>query len=78
MMNLEVLLCILIAHCGILIIRGIKDLLFRDNGVEEATEADCFLIVKYFDSDDDGNLNFQDFLQIFMPCDNHYLRAIIA
>jgi len=31
---------------------------FRENGVEEATEADCFLIVKYFDSDDDGYLNF--------------------
>jgi Ca2+-binding EF-hand superfamily protein len=43
--------------------------------VEEATEADCYLIVKYFDSDNDGYLNFQDFLQILLPCDNQYLRA---
>lgn len=50
-------------------------LIYRDNSVEEATEADCYYIVKYFDSDDDGYLNFQDFLQMLMPCDDAYLRA---
>ena len=25
----------------------------RDNGVDEANEADCYYIIKYFDSDDD-------------------------
>jgi Ca2+-binding EF-hand superfamily protein len=50
----------------------------RENGVEEATEADCYLIVKYFDSDEDGYLNFQDFLQMLLPCDNQYLIASVA
>ena len=34
----------------------------RENGAEEATEADCFMIVKYFDSDGDLLLDYQDFL----------------
>jgi Ca2+-binding EF-hand superfamily protein len=50
----------------------------RENGVEEATEADCFLIVKYFDSDEDGYLNFQDFLQLILPCDNQALRSKVV
>jgi Ca2+-binding EF-hand superfamily protein len=50
----------------------------RENGVEEATEADCFLIVKYFDSDEDGYLNFQDFLQLLLPCDNQALRSNVV
>ncbi len=51
---------------------------FRDNGVEEANEADCFNIIKYFDSDEDGCIAFSDFIQILMPCDDSYLRAAIA
>ena len=50
----------------------------RDNGVEEATEADCHAVVKFFDSDEDGLLNYGDFLQILMPCDNSYLRSMVA
>lgn len=50
----------------------------RENGVEEATEADTFYIVKYFDSDGDEMLNYEDLLQIVMPCDDQYLRANIA
>jgi hypothetical protein len=29
----------------------------------------------FFDSDEDGKLNFPDFMQIMLPCDNPYLRA---
>lgn len=43
--------------------------------MDEATEADCYYIVKYFDSDEDSCINFQDFLQIIMPCDDSFLRA---
>ncbi len=53
-------------------------LTFRDNGVDEANEADCFYIVKYFDSDEDMRLNFSDFLQMLMPCDSQRLRAAVA
>lgn len=31
---------------------------FRENGVEEANEADCYYIIRYFDSDRDGRLNY--------------------
>ena len=42
----------------------------RDNGVEEATEADTYYIVKYFDSNDDELLIYEDLLQLLMPCDD--------
>ena len=42
----------------------------RDNGVEEATEADTYYIVKYFDSNDDELLCYEDLLQLLMPCDD--------
>lgn len=42
----------------------------RENGVEEATEADTFYIVKYFDSNEDELLDYDDLLQILMPCDD--------
>lgn len=42
----------------------------RDNGVEEATEADTYYIVKYFDSNDDELLDYDDLLQMVMPCDD--------
>jgi len=50
----------------------------RENGVDEANESDCYKIVKYFDSDGDFKLNYQDFLQVLMPCDSASLRSAIA
>ena len=34
----------------------------RDNGVEEATEADTCYIVRYFDSNDDEMLEYEDLM----------------
>lgn len=51
---------------------------YRENGVEEADESDCHAITKYFDSEGEGLLYFNDFLQILMPCDDPNLRAEIA
>jgi len=34
----------------------------RDNGVEEATEADTYYVVRYFDSDSDDMLVYEDLL----------------
>ena len=42
----------------------------RDNGVEEATEADTHYIVKYFDSNSDDMLEYEDLMQMVMPCDD--------
>jgi len=32
--------------------------------------------VKYFDSDEDGQLSFQDFLQMLLPCEDNALRNL--
>lgn len=47
----------------------------RDNNVHDMTEADCYYMVKFFDSDEDGRLHYPDFMQMVLPCDNHQLRA---
>lgn len=47
----------------------------RDNGIHNITEADCYYLVKFFDSDVDGRLNYPDFMQLVLPCDNPALRA---
>lgn len=47
----------------------------RDNGEHTVTEAECYFVVKFFDSDEDGRLNYADFMQLILPCDNPYLRA---
>ena len=39
------------------------------------TEADCYYLVKFFDADLDGRLNYPDFMQMVLPCDNPKLRA---
>lgn len=35
---------------------------FRDNGVTDVNEADCYFVIKFFDSDEDGKLHYPDFL----------------
>mmetsp|Transcript_23466 Transcript_23466/g.17933 ORF Transcript_23466/g.17933 Transcript_23466/m.17933 type:complete len:170 (-) Transcript_23466:219-728(-) len=47
----------------------------RDNAINNATEAECYYLVKFFDSDEDGKLNYPDFMQVVLPCDNTFLRA---
>jgi Ca2+-binding EF-hand superfamily protein len=48
----------------------------RDNGLAAGvTEADCYYLVKFFDSDLDGQLHYPDFMQIVLPCANAKLRA---
>jgi Ca2+-binding EF-hand superfamily protein len=44
----------------------------RDNGVEDATEADTHFLVKYYSSIKKGrrNVDFDDLLQLIMPCDD--------
>ena len=43
----------------------------RDNSVHDMTEADCYYLVKFFDSDEDGRLHYPDFMQMVLPCDNN-------
>ena len=48
----------------------------RDNNVYHITEADYYYLIKFFDSDEDGKLNYPDFMQMVLPCDNNYLRSV--
>jgi Ca2+-binding EF-hand superfamily protein len=48
----------------------------RENGVMGMTEADFYYVIKFFDSDEDGKLNYPDFLQIVLPCTNPKIRAM--
>ena len=34
--------------------------------------------IRYFDLDGDGKLNYHDFLQMLLPCDDAYLRAAVS
>lgn len=48
----------------------------RDHHSHAASEAELFHIVKFFDSDSDGALCFQDFLQMLLPCEDNCLRNV--
>lgn len=50
----------------------------RENGYRELEPADFKQMIKYFDLDGDGLLNYHDFLQMLLPCDDAYLRAAVS
>ena len=63
------------SECGFI---GSRDIInyIRDNGVSDGvTEADCYYLVKYFDSDMDGKLHYCDFMTLLLPCSDSKLRA---
>lgn len=35
-------------------------------------------LVKFFDSDEDGVLNYTDYMQLVITCDDAYLRAVVT
>ena len=41
-------------------------------------KSDIELLLSYFDIDGDGALNYTEFLQMCLPCDNLTLRSIAA
>jgi Ca2+-binding EF-hand superfamily protein len=56
---------------------GIKEIcqFERENGFREVSPEDFIFFVRYFDLDGDDLLNYHDFLQILLPCDNPFLRS---
>ena len=48
----------------------------RDNAVFSANESDCFRLLRFFDSDEDGRLSYQDFIQMVLPCEDSFLRQV--
>lgn len=49
----------------------------KDNCIH-ATESECHYLVKFFDVDLDGRLDYLEFLHIMFPCTNPDLRAIAS
>lgn len=44
--------------------------------MNQFTLGDIDLLVAYFDSDRDGILTYNEFLQILLPCEDQYLRGV--
>ena len=50
----------------------------RDNGIVQFTISDCQKLINFYDSDGTGFLNYQDFLQVVLPCEDLNLRVETA
>ena len=50
----------------------------RENGYRELEPEDFKQMIDYFDLDGDKMLNYHDFLQVLLPCDDAYLRAAVS
>lgn len=48
----------------------------RDNGIYHVAEGEAFSLVEFFDSDGNKRLQFQEFLQMILPCEDNLLRNI--
>ena len=46
----------------------------RDNSVYHVAEPEAFNLVSFFDGDGNKRLTFQEFLQVFLPCEDNLLR----
>jgi hypothetical protein len=49
---------------------------FRDNGVHHVAEGEAFELIKFFDSDGNCRLTFNEFIQLVLPCEDMVLRNI--
>lgn len=50
----------------------------KENGITHVTEEDCRNIVRFYDVDGDGWLNYTEFLAILIPAEDPYLRAVLT
>ena len=48
----------------------------RDNSVYHVSESEAYQLTAFFDSNGNGKLSFQEFLQMFLPCEDNFLRNI--
>lgn len=48
----------------------------QDNLIKGATVEDCEQIISEFDSTLDGHLNFEEFLNVFLPAADYNVRNI--
>jgi len=48
----------------------------RDNSCFHISDSEAFSLIEFFDSDGNRRLNFQEFLQICLPCEDNVLRNV--
>jgi len=48
----------------------------RDNSVYHVSESEAYQLTSFFDSNGNGKLSFQEFLQMFLPCEDNFLRNV--
>ena len=48
----------------------------RDNSVYHVSHDEAFELIKFFDSDGNNRLSFQEFIQMILPCEDNLLRNI--
>ena len=46
--------------------------------MHNVSEPEVYALLKFFDSDEDGLLSFQDFIQIVLPCEDNKLRNVVV
>jgi Ca2+-binding EF-hand superfamily protein len=44
------------------------------NGIHHVSESEAYNLVSFFDSDGNKRLSFDEFVQMFLPCEDNYLR----
>lgn len=50
----------------------------RENGYREIEVEDCKYLIRYFDQESGLKLNYHDFLQVMVPCEDGFLRAAVT
>jgi Ca2+-binding EF-hand superfamily protein len=50
----------------------------QDNELDEVSLEECEYLIKFFDSDKDDVLNYTDYMQMVITCDDTYLRAAVT
>lgn len=48
----------------------------RDNRVYHSSEPECYALLKYFDTDEDGRLTYHEFQRMLLPCEDNLLRRV--
>ena len=46
----------------------------QSNGVHHVSESEAYNLISFFDSDGNKKLSFDEFIQMFLPCEDNYLR----